>query len=353
MEKIKAILSNLPEITGKRVYVWGAGNTAMLFREGLSRIPQLHIEAFVDNDPAKQNKTVGDIPIIPADRMIADKDTFVMICTGQPAAFSAITAQLSAMGIACSSIDAAIFGMFKEEVMKAYSLLDDAESKHVYLSMLENRILCRFPGKDLITSDQYFCMLPFTGAAVGESFLDCGAYVGDSIERYIWARDGVFSKIIAFEPDQQNFAALQYRLERLKREWNISDERVSCLRCGVSDTDSTIYVENDDVNNGFSSKMSATQAEGAEECSIVALGRFIESGNCFIKADIESYEYRMLSGAKDAIAKHRPKIAVCIYHNSVDFFSIPLLIKQIAPAYRLAVRHHSFTLSETVLYVYP
>ena len=91
MKKIEKLLADLPQIKGKRIYIWGAGNTAMLFREGLSRIPQLRIEAFIDNDPSKQNKSVGETPIISADNMIADENTFVLICTGQPAAFAAIS----------------------------------------------------------------------------------------------------------------------------------------------------------------------------------------------------------------------------------------------------------------------
>ncbi|MDO4863052.1 MAG: FkbM family methyltransferase [Ruminococcus sp.] len=352
MKTIEALLSGLPNIENKRVYIWGAGNTALLFREGLARIPQLKIEAFVDNDPSKHNQCIGNTPIIPADQMIIDSKTFVMICTGQPSAFTAITAQLNEMGVESANIDAAIFGMFREEIKSAYELLDDEESKRVYLGLLESRILCRFPADDLICSEQYFCFPRFRGAAVGETFIDCGAYVGDSVERYIWSHDGVFGKIIAFEPDRKNFRAMNSRMERLKREWNIDEEMISFYPYGVSNEDSTHYMESYSGNNGFGSKMSETKGENSEECRTVTLAPFITDGNCFVKADIESYEYKMLQGAADAIQKHMPKMAICIYHNAVDFFTLPLLVKSICPTYRLSVRHHSATLSETVLYVH-
>ena len=349
MKNIEELLSGLPEIDGRRLYIWGAGNTAMLFREGLARVPQLKIEAYVDNDPAKQNKTIGDAPIISADKMIKDENTLVLICTGQPAAFTAITKQLGDMGVDSANLEAVIFGLFREDVIKAYELLDDEESKRVYLTMLENRINCTFPEDDIIIPDQYYCLPKFRAAAAGETFIDCGAYVGDSVENYIWAHDGVFKKIIAFEPDKKNYTAMGFRMERLKKEWGISDDAVELYDYAVGDEDNTLYVESYDNNNGLGSKMSATKSSGSEECRTVTLADYI-TDKCFIKADIESYEYKMLKGAEAQIKEHKPIMSICIYHNSVDFFSIPLLVKSLVPEYKLSVRQHTYALSDTVLY---
>lgn len=60
----------------------------------------------------------------------------------------------------------------------------------------------------------------------------------------------------------------------------------------------------------------------------------------------------MLLGAEKGIKKYKPKLAVCIYHNAVDFYFIPLLIHSFVPEYKFAVRHHSYELDETVLYVW-
>lgn len=84
----------------------------------------------------------------------------------------------------------------------------------------------------------------------------------------------------------------------------------------------------------------------------VKLDEFLTEPYSFLKADIESYEYQMLLGAEKSIRKFKPLLAVCIYHNAVDFYSIPILVKQILPEYRLAIRHHKDTLGETVLYAW-
>ena len=347
--RLEAALAALPEAGDSRIYIWGAGNTAMLFREGLSRIP-LKIEAFVDNDPAKQGMEINGAPVISAGEMPKDADVLVLVCTGQPAAFAAVSRQLDGMGVRHENIDAVIFSMYRDEIREVFDSLADEESKRVYVTMLENRIACRFPAEDVICGEQYFTLPDFRAADAGETFIDCGAFVGDSAERYIWANDGMFKKIIAFEPDSRNCRAMGYRAKRLRKEWNIPDGGFEILPYAVGDEDSEQYVESYGNNNGLGSKMSASAEGGGEVCRTVTLEGYITDGKCFVKADIESYEYKLLLGAKDAVARHKPKLAICIYHNAVDFFSVPLLVKKLVPEYRLSIRHHSRALSDTVLY---
>jgi hypothetical protein len=69
----------------------------------------------------------------------------------------------------------------------------------------------------------------------------------------------------------------------------------------------------------------------------------------FIKMDVEGAEMKALYGARKTIEKHRPKLAICLYHNIEDFWNIPLLLSEWAP-YRFHIHHHSNTYLETVLY---
>lgn len=92
--------------------------------------------------------------------------------------------------------------------------------------------------------------------------------------------------------------------------------------------------------------------ETLSSVEVVALDRFLEEPYSFLKADIEGFEYNMLQGAQNGIMKNKPLLAICIYHNEMDLFGIQLLIHQLVPEYKFAVRHHSSTWSETVLYAY-
>ena len=94
--------------------------------------------------------------------------------------------------------------------------------------------------------------------------------------------------------------------------------------------------------------------EGASgsEVPFWAIDDFAKEKYTFLKADIESYEYRMLLGARNTIQQYRPRLAICIYHNMVDMYSIPELVHAINPDYRLSVRQHSYGYEETVLYAW-
>ena len=46
------------------------------------------------------------------------------------------------------------------------------------------------------------------------TFVDCGAYDGDSIEEFVGQRGASFSRIIAFEPDPDNFRRLKDSIGR-------------------------------------------------------------------------------------------------------------------------------------------
>jgi len=48
--------------------------------------------------------------------------------------------------------------------------------------------------------------------------------------------------------------------------------------------------------------------------------------------------------------KYKPKIAIAIYHKNKDIWEIPLWLKKLVPEYSFFIRHHSFSLDDTVLY---
>ena len=70
----------------------------------------------------------------------------------------------------------------------------------------------------------------------------------------------------------------------------------------------------------------------------------------FIKMDIEGSEYNALLGARETIVKDRPKLAVSIYHKKEDIWTLPSLILEMVPDYKLFFGHYSIAAAETVLY---
>ncbi|MBQ6325280.1 MAG: FkbM family methyltransferase [Clostridia bacterium] len=333
---------------GQRVFVWGAGNTARLAHEGMKReglYEALGIEGFVDR--AQAGHTLFGLPVGHPDAL--SRDAFVLICTANRSALLEIDAALNRMGISHCPLEAAILKLRRNEVLQAAALLDEA-SREIYHRLLLNRLTLDTVPPELYHGESYFGIPEFCKSRHDDVVIDCGAYVGDSAERFIWRME-MFRHYIAIEPDEGNFRAMQRRFKRLREEWNFPEDKLMALNCGVDDVTSSRALE---------SRVGGLGSMATEGCGSTPFWAIDDLAHkipemvspTFIKADIESYEFRMLSGAKETLRTHKPRLAICIYHNMVDMYSIPLLIHSIEPGYRFAVRHHSYGYEETVLYAY-
>jgi hypothetical protein len=73
----------------------------------------------------------------------------------------------------------------------------------------------------------------------------------------------------------------------------------------------------------------------------------------FIKMDIEGSEPEALMGAEQTIRKHRPKLAIAIYHDLRHFASIPHWIHDLNLGYKFYIGHFTIHAEETVLFARP
>lgn len=352
--KLEEILCGLPELSGKKVWIWGAGNTAKLYYEGFHRLEKegFSFEGYIDSAVSKKNKIFNGKPVKGPEVLQEQNDICVLICTIQPDVVKEIKEQCSLLGAECRLVDEVILKSHRKEVLECYDMLYDERSREVYAELVKWRITGNKPEADIKEGNQYFCLDSFQRKNPDEVFVDCGAYTGDTIEEYLKQKDGEFGKIIAFEPDKDNFSCLKKTVEKECSRQNIQESRFELYPYGIGEHSGAAKFEHYGENDGLGSKIVGLSSEEEGDLRIVALDEFLTEPYSFLKADIESYEYQMLLGAENGIRKYRPLLAVCIYHNAVDFYSIPLLIKRILPEYKLAVRHHLNDLSETVVYAW-
>ena len=171
-----------------------------------------------------------------------------------------------------------------------------------------------------------------------EALVDCGAYDGDTIDAFQRAVGGRFRKVVALEPDPQNFAALQVRYA--------ADERVMPYRLGAWRSSGSLTFEG---NRGTFSRVADGDASGTR-IPVTSLDDLIDLPVSIIKIDVEGGEADVLEGARRLIAENKPRLLVAAYHKPLDFADIIKQIREMDSTYRFYLRHHGGFFVETVLY---
>ncbi len=72
-----------------------------------------------------------------------------------------------------------------------------------------------------------------------------------------------------------------------------------------------------------------------------------------IKMDIEGAEIEALKGAQQTLRRHRPQLAICIYHRKEHFWEVPLLLDDLLDNYVYRLGHYTAGTLETVWYGIP
>lgn len=357
MDKWELLLNQIELPTESQcTYIWGAGNTSRLAHLGMVRenlYEEFHVVGFLDKKTAGTNINGFEVAKPEILETMPSESIYVMISTAYYAIFHEISNILKKMRIKFCLLDAAILKARIDKVEEAINLFDSF-SQRIYRHLLEKRITLEPVEQEFYAGEPYFGIRDFCRQRTNEFIIDCGAYVGDTMERFLW-RLPLIKKIVCIEPDSGNYKALCSRIERLRNEWNCDEEKLIPLRAGIDKETSRRGMINSGDNLAAIpvQDSNGTDIEGIEFYAIDdLLNEYSWKSISYIKADIESYEYNMLLGAVKTIQRDRPRMALCIYHSGVDMFSIPLLVKKICPEYKMSVRHHSYDILETVLYAY-
>lgn len=182
----------------------------------------------------------------------------------------------------------------------------------------------------------------------GECAIDAGAAWGDTALRFaheVGARGRVFS----FEFEPRNLEILDKNLELNPT----LAERITVVRKPVwSDSTTTLSY----VSSGPGSRVSE-EAKDLRENQVlcVSIDDFAETlpQVDFIKMDIEGAELPALHGAEKTIRRHRPKLAICVYHSLEDFVDVPAYLVSLGLEYDFHLDHSTIHSEETVLFAAP
>ena len=230
----------------------------------------------------------------------------------------------------------AYYSQHEGEIQRARALMDQEGRDEFDRQM---RLRLADPSDQVInTGIQYFPDDVFQ-LSQKEVFVDCGAYDGDTIAEFRRVTEDHFEKVVAFEPDPQNFAALKSAIN--------GDCRISLHPYATGARHETVHL----TISGTASKISSS---GTCEVEVVRLDDALDGiSPTYIKLDIEGSEPATIEGGSVTIAHHRPKMAVCLYHAPDHLWSIPLRLSELLPDSRFSLRTYVADGWECVCYCIP
>ncbi|MBR4072335.1 MAG: FkbM family methyltransferase [Clostridia bacterium] len=215
----------------------------------------------------------------------------------------------------------------KERLEKVYSLLADEKSRETF----KNTVMYKLTG---VCDYLYDCEVSanepyesFFNLNNNETYLDLGAYTGDTVADFIKNTED-YNEIIAVEPNARSFRKLCENTENLKN--------ITLINKYISDSKKLIEISKG-KGRGTSAKAGGVTVETDYVDSIAK-----DKNITLIKADVEGEEIPMISGAGETILKCRPKMQIACYHRSDDLWTIPEAILDICPDYDVFIRHFPY-----------
>ena len=220
-------------------------------------------------------------------------------------------------------------------IMQVMNFMSDELSKSVLLHVLAARSFEDFRiVSSVIEDNQYFP--DFFPIRENEVFVDAGAYDGDSARDFIKHASAVSDYIIhCFEPNPPVYLKLA---ESMK-----ANRHVVCHKLGLGSAEEVTKFTSGSTRGG------RIDNKGDVEVQITS-GDILGIKPTWIKADVEGSEMALLKGFQNTIKKYKPRLSICVYHNSYDLWEIPVYIKSLVPEYRLFLRHHFMNIWESVLH---
>lgn len=328
------------------VAIYGAGSTGMW---GSSYLLSLgaKVTKFIDRDSRKIGSSFNGIPVVACTDEILDASPTIFTAV-RSTSISDLAQAMARRGAAVMSFDGyfVLRNFQRYQALKQSFFCDErsvAVLNGIMMAMLTNDIRhCR----DVAEKDIYFSLPEFM-CNFHEVFVDAGAYVGDTVERFIWGNMGEFAHIHAFEPGPRQFKALERRTARLIEEWALDPASISLIQAGLSDVDGG----GDIRDTGMASKIEPTQEEGSESVKVMTLDRYLAGRSVdFIKTDVEGMDMELLRGAQRTIRTCKPKLALAAYHCPDHLFRIAEYVRELVPEYKFYLRLHAYLLGEFVLY---
>jgi len=342
------------------IVLWGAGPYV---EKVLRWLGTDNVSAIYDNDPAKWGQNICDITVRAPEHFSVTPDTAVVISASSHIHEIANTL-LETYGVPDHQIYPIItnwsaqhrylpetISAHKTELEQVMTLLGDDASKKYFAGYM-NTVLTMNPAH-LVCNPKISAPYVYWGEkdqvvpARGDCIVDCGAYIGDTMELLarLAENDCTFFGI---EPVLGNYQAL------CKASNHFPEIRPTAWQYALGEKPGQVKI----VSEETITPRATVHGDYADERHTVTatvpvetLDRLFASRKVdYIKMDIEGEEVRALLGAKNIIARDHPTMMLSAYHLIEHLWEIPLLLYDLVPAYRIYCGHQPNALLEPEFY---
>ncbi len=181
----------------------------------------------------------------------------------------------------------------------------------------------------------------------GDVAVDAGGCYGDTA-LYFAHRTGPRGKVASFE-------FLPVNVSVFRRNLALNPELAPRIRLYENPVYSTSGQDLFVIGHGPGTRVvPEADAPGATKVQTLKIDDLVARGDFpridFIKMDIEGAELEALKGSESVLRQFKPKLAITVYHDFKDFWTIPQFLDRLGLGYRFYLRHFTIHEEETVLF---
>lgn len=224
-------------------------------------------------------------------------------------------------------------------LQQVYDRLADDKSRQVFAATLNYKL----SGKlhyllDCTTSraEDLGQLFTFTKQEV---YADLGAYNGDTIQEFLRLCQNSYQAIYAVEADAKNFQKLTQAAAKLQLP------ALTCLHKGIWSQAGQLPFSSQSGRQASLLPAAALGPQPVPKSTILdvdSLDHLLAGDQAtYIKIDVEGAEAQAIQGAARQLAAG-PKLLIAAYHHDEDLFTLPRLLWQLQPGYKLHLRKHPY-----------
>jgi FkbM family methyltransferase len=231
-----------------------------------------------------------------------------------------------------------------DAVRAGLALFEDEASRFEYVSQIKWRMLLDFDTLPNPVKHEIYFPDDLFEVQKSEVFVDCGAFDGDTVRRFLIHRPDFEGQIKAFEPDPMNFEKLKAYVARLPTD---VQRRIDVYPFAIGS-------KRERVRFSGTGTEAASVGVGPVEVEAAPLDEILaDCAPTYLKMDTEGSELDGVTGAQRLLQEHAPALALCVYHRQDHLWKVPLKVRELSDQYRFFLRPHLLEVWDLVMYAVP